>query len=354
MKKLITLLLAGAMVFSLAACGNTASEPEETEDTAAAETTVDASEDEHVVLKLGHMRADGSSLDLDVEAFCAAVTEASGGSIEFEIYPSSSLGDYTAMIERMGLGDVDMMLASIGATLDPRMVIGYTPYLVTTWEQARHAYRDDGVIVTTTADLAMENDFRILSLYPMYFGGIGMAKEPTADITKAEAQGMKIRIPATNSWDALATSLGFLPTPMNYSDIFTALQTGVIDGTIGGGAEGYYSDFKDVIKYYMPIQDHFEMQWLCVGQPTWDKLSENQREVLTACAKDMQAQRWETAEAAQAEYEQKLADYGITVYEYTDEELAGMAAACADSVAAVCVQDYGEELYAALLADIEG
>ena len=348
MKRVLSILLAAMMLFtvlSLSACGS-AGEGETAGETA-------STEEEHFVFKIGHMRAEGSPTDLDVEEFCQKVTEQTNGTIEFEIYPASSLGDYTAMIERMALGDVDMMLATIGVSLDSRMNCWTIPYLAKNWDEAREIFKDDGLIVQTMSEICLDNDFRILGTYPMYFGGIALAKEPKADITAMEDQGLKIRIPATETYEAMAATFGFMSTPLNYSDIFTSLQTGVIDGTIGGGAEGYYNEFRDLLKYYLPVNDHFELQFLCVGSSTWDKLSDNQKEVLTTCAAELEAKRWEDAETSQANYEQMLADAGITVMEFTDEELAGFAEAVRAAVEPYARQELGDELYDQIMAEVE-
>ena len=339
-RSLLAALLAGVMALGLCACGGS-SEP--------AASGGEDGEEAHVVLKLGHMKAEGSSTDLDIKDFCAKVTEESGGTIEFEVYPSSTLGDYSTMVERMGIGDVDMMMGSITGNLDKRMSVWNTPYLARNWDEAREIFKQDGIIVTRMKEMAEENDFRILGLYPMYFSGIGLSKAPTGDITKLEKQNIKIRIPNAAAWEAMGTAFGFMTTPLNYSDIFTSMQTGVVDGTIGVGAEGLYSDFRDLIKYYLPVNAHVEAQWLCVGQPTWDKLSENQREILAKNVEEFEASRWETAEAAQAEYEQKLADLGVEVSTFTPEDYALFAKTMREQTWDIAHEEYGDELYNEML-----
>ena len=59
------------------------------------------------------------------------------------------------------------------------------------------------------------------------------------------------------AFQLLADSTGYLGTPLPFSEAFTAVQTGVVDGVIGSGAEGYYSSFRDVTKYYIPHQYPF-------------------------------------------------------------------------------------------------
>ena len=60
------------------------------------------------------------------------------------------------------------------------------------------------------------------------------------------------------------------------------MQTGIVDGVVGSGAEGYYASFRDLTKYYLPLNDHFEMWFLTVSKDTWNKISEDEKNVILA------------------------------------------------------------------------
>ncbi|MEI8634008.1 hypothetical protein P4S72_21830 [Vibrio sp. PP-XX7] len=63
----------------------------------------------------------------------------------------------------------------------------------------------------------------------------------------------------------LADNLGYIGSPLPFSEAFTAVQTGVVDGVIGSGAEGYYASFRDVTKTYIPLNTHFEFWYLMIN-----------------------------------------------------------------------------------------
>ena len=109
MKRLIALLVGLVMIFSLTACGGS--------DSGSAGGD-EGGESEAVTLTLAHIRPEGSSADLAIKEFCDEVTELSGGTITFEIYPASQLGDYTAVFERVMIGDVDMQFATLPTSVD--------------------------------------------------------------------------------------------------------------------------------------------------------------------------------------------------------------------------------------------
>ena len=70
-------------------------------------------------------------------------------------------------------------------------------------------------------------------------------------------------------------ALGYISTPLAFSEAFTAMQTGIVNGVLGSGAEGYYSSFRDLTKFYLPVNSHFEMWFLYVSEASWKKLSDN-------------------------------------------------------------------------------
>jgi TRAP-type C4-dicarboxylate transport system substrate-binding protein len=74
------------------------------------------------------------------------------------------------------------------------------------------------------------------------------------------------------------------------------MQTGIVEGAIGAGAEGYYSNLRDLVKYYLPVNDHFEMWFLYMNKETFNKLSPNQQKALQDAAKAMETKRFADAE----------------------------------------------------------
>ncbi|GAB1486511.1 hypothetical protein MASR2M79_15610 [Aminivibrio sp.] len=83
-------------------------------------------------------------------------------------------------------------------------------------------------------------------------------------------KNIKIRVPPIRSFELCATALGYQATPVPWSDTFTAMQTGIVDGAIGGGAEGYFANFRDLAKYYIAVNDHFECWFLYMNSEVWN------------------------------------------------------------------------------------
>jgi len=124
------------------------------------------------------------------------------------------------------------------------------------------------------------------------------------------------------------------------------MQTGVVDGAIGMGAEGYFSNMADLVKYYLPINDHFECWHAYMNLEKFESLSDLQQEAIMTAAANMEANRWEVAEAETAEYEAKLTEKGAVVVEFTDEQLQAFGEKAKTEVWPHVAPEVGEDYFA--------
>lgn len=348
MKKLFALLLTLAMVLSLAACGGKSSSTSGGNAGGDAGSGTEAAKPaEKTKIVLAHIRPEGSSADKAIRAFCDEAVALSGDTIEFEIYPASQLGDYTTVFERVMIGDVDMQFATIPTSVDKFFGISNGAYLAATWAEAKEMFATGGVIMNEVEKKLNDIGVTYLCMYPQYFGGIALGEKGVpVDPTNPDAKnGIKIRVPSMTSFEKTAEELGYLGTPLPSSETFTALQTGVVDGAIGMGAEGYYSNMADLVKYFLPINDHFECWNLIINSEKFGSLTADQQNALKTAAANLEAKRWEVAEAETGEYIQKLKDNGTEIIEFTDEQLEAFSAKIRKNVWPLIRDDFGGELF---------
>ncbi len=332
MKKVLALLLVFVLMMGIVGCGAT-------------EEAAEAGGVQERTWKLGHVRPTETSTDEDAIRFKDAIAEASDGQITVEIYPSSQLGDYSVVQERIGMGDIEMQLAPAGTSVDKALGIASIPYLTGSWEEAKEVYSMDSKLMEAVADSFDKQGIKLLAPYPKYFGGIVLATEPVAPGDPNVDKGIKIRVPGIKSFEENAKSLGYIATPIAFSEAFTSIQTGIVDGAIGSGAEGYYSSFRDVIDYYLPVKSHFEMWFLYMSNDVWNGLSDEEKSIVENAASELAAGRWDRAEAEEADYLTKLEESGVEVVEITDAQVAEMAAKARTEVWPKIKGDYGDELF---------
>ncbi|WP_321335753.1 TRAP transporter substrate-binding protein DctP [uncultured Cohaesibacter sp.] len=301
-------------------------------------------------LKMSHVRPQDTTIDKELRAFSEEVAKATDGSVKIKIFPASALGDYTTVQERLSVGAVDMSTQPAAAGADRRMQISALPYLAATWDEAKKIYGPGGIVRETVAELFSKQDITMLAAYPVYFGGISLNTEAVSPGDPSKPKGIKVRVPGIKSFQLTGSALGYIPAPIPFSDAFTAIQTGVVDGVIGSGAEGYYASFRDVTKTYIPANTHFEVWYMIISNSTLADLSDAEKEALSKAAVDFETKRWVVAEADQAKNEQRLADeLGTKVIKLTDEQLAAMAAKVQAEVWPEVLKDIGVEWGQAIL-----
>lgn len=294
-------------------------------------------------LKISHVRPQDTAIDKDLRWFSEKLKESSGGKMKTKIYPASALGDYTVVQERVGLGAVDMACQPPASAADKRFQVVYFPYMVKNWTQAKKNYAPNAPLRNTVAELYAKQNIHLLAAWPVYFGGIALNREPVSPGDPESAKGIKLRVPPMKTFQMLADQTGYLGTPIPFSDAFTAVQTGVVDGVIGSGAEGYYSSFRDVTKYYIPSNTHFEVWYLIINKEYFDGLKDDQQKLLTQVAEQFEERRWNSAEADQAANEKRLADYGANIVKISDKEIATIAAKIHKTVWPAVLNDVGKE-----------
>ncbi|MCB9946675.1 MAG: TRAP transporter substrate-binding protein DctP [Rhodospirillaceae bacterium] len=295
-------------------------------------------------LKVSHVRPQGATIDVELNAFADAVSEATGGNVTLDIFAASALGDYTTVQERISLGAIDMAVQPAATAADRRMQVSSFPYLTTNWGQARAVYGPGGVLRDVMEELYAEQDITMLAAYPVYFGGISLNTDAISPGDPSVDNGIKVRVPGIRSFQLTAETLGYIPSPIPFADAFTAVQTGVVDGVIGSGAEGYYASFRDVTRTYIPANTHFEVWYMIISSASLAELSDEDQAALRQAADAFEATRWEVAEADQAHNEQRLVDdLGTTVVTLSDDELAAMAAAVRAEVWPEILEDIGAD-----------
>lgn len=296
-----------------------------------------------VTLKLSHVRPQETAIDVDAKQFADDIKSATDGKVKVKIYAASALGDYTVVQERVGLGAVDMAVQPPASGVDKRFQIVYMPYLVKTWDDAQKIFAKGSPMRQTVSDLYDKQNISVLGAWPVYFGGVSLNKEIDDAANPMSNKGAKLRVPPIKTFQMTADNIGFIGSPLPFSEAFTAVQTGVVDGVMGSGAEGYYASFRDVTKSYLPINTHFEMWYLIINKDVFGDLKEEQQTKLISAAEKFELTRWQNARGDQAKNEQLLANAGAKIIPVTNAQIDAHAKIVRDQVWPEIINDIGSD-----------
>jgi TRAP-type C4-dicarboxylate transport system substrate-binding protein len=291
--------------------------------------------------KIGHVRPKGSAIDKDVQRLVERIAKDTGGKITFEVYPASKLGDYSIVQERCSFGEVEMFVGPFGTAVDKKLGLAFTPFLVTDWNKAKEVYSSNGVLMKRMGEFLENQNIKLLGGWPVYFGGIVLSQEPPSPTDPDVSKDMIIRVPPIRSFELTAKSLGYTPYPITWVYALMGLKTGMVEGMMGGGAEGY-AGLKDLAKYYLPVKDHFEYWFVYMNRDLWKGLSEEEKTTIQNAVDEMEAKRFEVAEKDEKAALERLKQQGTKIIDISEEDLSKMAEKVRRTVWPTMKKDIGE------------
>lgn len=251
------------------------------------------------VLKLGWTTSD-SALDpyaVGAKIFKEEVERTSNKQIVIQLYPNRQLGDEKQMLEGLRFGTVDLALVtnSVVAQLDPFFQLFDLPFLFSNEAQA-HRVLDSEVGKALSARLESKG---IVNLGYTEGGFRQMLNNKKPVNTPADVQGVKYRVMQNPMFIEMFSRLGGSAVPMAWSETFTAVQQGTIDGLEGATSVFYASKFQEVTKYLSVTNHNYSAVALLASARALNKLTTAQQTLIKeAAARTVVAQRKEAATMA--------------------------------------------------------
>jgi TRAP-type C4-dicarboxylate transport system substrate-binding protein len=252
--------------------------------------------------------------------FAQLVKESSKGRITLDYYPSGALGDWMEQIEANRMGTLHVSLNAGSTSYDPRTNLIFMPYLFATWDEARAAIGSKGWLTPIFDELYSGIGLKVLGIYLNAWDGWAFTKRVDKIVkTPEDTRGIKMRVPPIRIFEVYIPTLGFISTPIAYSETFTALQTGIVDARSACPAVEAYV-MRDALKYWVASRDAFEYWFLSMNRKLWDSLAADDKKLLMKVADQVMAEQAKAAEKDETEFKKKLTDAGVQVVEITQAE----------------------------------
>jgi tripartite ATP-independent transporter DctP family solute receptor len=263
-------------------------------------------------LKFGHVGEPGSLFALSAEEFARRANARLPEGWSVVTYGSSQLGGDELLLQKIKLGTVDFALPStIMSSQVDAFGVFEMPYLVR--DRAHMRAIETAVVWPDLAPLADAAGYRMVAVWENGFRHVTNNRRPIE--TPSDLAGVKLRTPSGVWRLKLFQALGANPTPMALSEVFIALQTGVIDGQENPLAQIWASRLYEV-QAYLSLTAHVYTPAYVVAQPAWwDALPTDVRDVLEAEARATQAFVYDTAARLDAELLDRIRDAGVAVNE---------------------------------------
>ncbi len=269
-----------------------------------------------VQLKFGHVGAPGSLFALSAEHFAAVANEQLDGRAEVLVFGSSQLGGDELLLQKLKLGTVDLALpSSIMSSFVAEFGLFDMPYLVQDREHMKRI--EEEIFWPDLAPLAEEAGYLPLGVWENGFRHVTNSLRPI--VTPEDLEGIKLRTPRGVWRVRMFQALGANPTPMPLSEVFVALQTGVMDGQENPLAQIHASRFQEVQQYLSLTGHVYTPAYVVAGAERWSALPEDVRETLGRVARDVRTFVHETAARLDRELVEELRTGGLTINEIDRE-----------------------------------
>ncbi|HUH95074.1 MAG TPA: TRAP transporter substrate-binding protein [Casimicrobiaceae bacterium] len=263
-------------------------------------------------IKLGHVGEPGSLFQKSADEFAKRANAKLAGKAKVVTYGSSQLGSDEEMIQKLKLGTIDMALPSTVMSSQVDLFgVFEMPYLV---KDRAHMKRIEKELFWSKLEPEVEKKgLKVIALWENGFRQITNSKHPIN--VPGDLAGIKLRVPGGKWRVKMFQAYGANPSPMKFSEVFAALQTGVMDGEENPLTQIYSARFQEVQKYLSMSGHVYTPAYLTVGTTHWNALPADVRQVLEDTAKETQAYVYETAAKDDEELLGKLKAAGMQVNE---------------------------------------
>ena len=315
MKKLLSLTLAATMVFTLlTGCGS---------GSGAASGGQTATADKPIELSMNVTTSESSVWMVAANTFKEKVEAGTEGRYIVNIYPNEQLssGDMVKGCEMLftGVTDLDIHSAINMTGFEEKLTIVTMPWLFSNGYDSVDEILFNGDGGEYLKDLIRAKGAEPLGLAENGFRQITNNVRPIT--SPADLQGLKIRTPAITMYVDLFKLLGADPTSMSFSEVFTALQQGTIDGQENPWDTIRSGQIQEVQKYLTAWNYSYDPLVLSASSKLWSSLSDADKEIFSAAATEACAAEVEASRAMDAECKQQFIDAGMEITELTEDQI---------------------------------
>lgn len=301
MKKRHTLLVSGlAMAMALTACGKSAG-------------TGTGPQSQTVTLRLAHTQSTEHPVHKSMEKFAELVEEKTNGEVKVEIFPNGVLGDERKYIESLQTGLLDMAKVSVNSmeNFEELYSVFAIPYAFEGMEHGRKFMNSEKMedFYRSTVD-----SLDILGLTWYNAGGRNFYSRDKAILSPEDMKGLVMRVQSSQIQIKTIEALGGSATPVDWGELYTAIQQGVVDGADNGIVAFADNNLCEVVKHFSFTEHILSPDVLIIKNSVFEKLTPEQQKAVKEAAKEsteFHDQIWDEAEQAAIE---KSEAAGVSIY----------------------------------------
>lgn len=269
-------------------------------------------------LRFAYTLATDHDLSKAFEKFAAEVLETTDGNVQITTFPAGSLGTQPENLESVMLGSLDMCYAdtSMLVTYVPEYTLINLPWLITSFETADEIFYESDIVDQLDAILAEKMNMTNIGWVYQGFRAFCTTMPLTG---KADCQGVKLRSPETQIYLDTFSMMGFTPTVITWTEAYTAMQSGVVDGvdTVKSSIDSY--GFYEIGKYVWNSNHMFSSVGIVMNNTVLAGLPEEYQQAIKDCWANVSKEFNQSVKDQDAYYIDRFEELGATVTYTADE-----------------------------------
>lgn len=275
---------------------------------------------QEITLRSADIHPDGYPTVEAVKYMGQLVSERTNGRIKIEVMNNAVLGTEKDTIEQTRFGVIDMNRVNAAPfnNLVPETVVLGLPFLFRSTEHMHHVV--DGPIGDEILAAFEPHGLIGLAFYDSGARSFYTTKKPIEKL--ADLKGMKIRVQQSDLWIAMMEAFGANPTPMPMGEVYSSLETGVVDGAENNWPSYESARHYEIAKNYTLTQHSLNPEILVISKIAWDKLSADDQKIVKQAAKDSVGKMRELWVAREKTSEEKVRAAGNRIIEVDKKEFS--------------------------------
>lgn len=292
----------------------------------------------------------GRSVDL----WADLIEEKSEGRMTADTFYQGELGGQQEVFDQLARGNVDMLIELPQTSYDERISILFLPYMFSDWEDAEAALTAGGWMDELIQPIFKDMGLKYFGPYSDGFTGFATKDEYVTNYQDAKESGIKLRTIPVFPIPQTVRAMGFQAVPIDWNEVYTSIQTGVVDGDSGNVIYWDYEYFGDLLDYYVQNKHRFSFSTLLMSDAVWSDLDEEDKRIVQDAAQEVIDKQFEDAQAEDEKWVETAQEGGMEYIVPTDSEIAEWAEVVRSEVWPEAEDIIGKELMDKVRANVEG
>ena len=267
--------------------------------------------------------ASGSRAGDAIEEWARIIKTNTDNKLESRVFFQNQLGGQQEVFDLHMMGEVDIMLNWPMTSYSERLSVLYAPYLFLDWNEALQAYRPGGWMYDIVDDIYSSIGLKFLGAWPEGFNGFATTGECLTAFNNKD--NYKLRVQPVFPMAETVGAMGFNTATIDWAELYTSIQTGLVDGDAGNVIYWDYEYFRDVLDCYVQTKQQFITGVLSINLESWNKLSKDEKSAVEDGALEIMETRFSNAQEHDEKYVNLWQEDGNDYLELSAEELFELA-----------------------------